>query len=183
MNKSEEIERVLAEADCLFRESEIEATLDRMAAEITMLVGDKTPLLISVLNGGIIPTAMLALRLRFPLEMDSIKAGRYQGETSGSEIRWLLKPTIPLRGRTVLIIDDVLDEGITLAEIRKYCLEEGAEAVYTAVVVDKKLNKEKPCRADFIGVEAENRYLFGFGMDYKSFLRNWPGIFACKHVY
>lgn len=183
MNKSEEIERVIAEADCLFRESEIEATLDRMAAEITMLVGDKTPLLISVLNGGIIPTAMLALRLRFPLEMDSIKAGRYQGETSGSEIRWLLKPTIPLRGRTVLIIDDVLDEGITLAEIRKYCLEEGAEAVYTAVVVDKKLNKEKPCRADFIGVEAENRYLFGFGMDYKSFLRNWPGIFACKHVY
>jgi hypoxanthine phosphoribosyltransferase len=183
MNKSEEVERVIAEADCLFGESEIEAALDRMATEITALIGDKTPLLISVLNGGIIPTAKLALRLRFPLEMDSIKAGRYQGETSGSEIRWLLKPTIPLRGRTVLIIDDVLDEGITLAEIRKYCLEEGAEAVYTAVVVDKKLDKEKPCRADFIGVEAENRYLFGFGMDYKSYLRNWPGIFACKHIY
>jgi len=183
MNKSEEIERVIAEADCLFSESEIKTALDRMADEITAQMGGKTPLLLSVLNGGIVPTAEIALRLRFPLEIDSIKAGRYQGETRGSEIRWLLKPTIPLRGRTVLIIDDILDEGITLAEIRKYCLEEGAEAVYTAVVVDKKLNKEKPCRADFVGLEAEDRYLFGFGMDYKSYLRNWPGIFACKHVY
>ncbi|HYE34887.1 hypoxanthine-guanine phosphoribosyltransferase [Methylocaldum sp.] len=183
MNISEEIERVIAEADCLFTESEVEAALDRMATEITALIGDRAPLLLSVLNGGIIPTTKLALRLHFPLEIDSIKAGRYQGETRGSEIRWLLKPTISLRGRTVLIIDDILDEGITLAEIRKYCLEEGAESVYTAVVVDKKLNKEKPCRADFIGLEAEDRYLFGFGMDYKNYLRNWPGIFACKRVY
>ena len=106
------------------------------------MTGNNNPLLLSVLNGGIIPTAELALRLRFPLEIDSIKAGRYQGETRGNEIRWLLKPTIPLRRRTVLIIDDVLDEGITLAEIRKYCIEEGAEAVYTAVIVDKKLKKE-----------------------------------------
>jgi hypoxanthine phosphoribosyltransferase len=183
MNKSEEIERVIAEADCLFTRNEVEVALDRMAAEITALIGNKNPLLLSVLNGGIIPTAELALRLQFPLEIDSIKAGRYQGETHGSEIRWLLTPTIPLRGRTVLIIDDILDEGITLAEIRKYCIEEGAEAVYTTVVVNKKLNREKPCRADFVGLEAEDRYLFGFGMDYKSYLRNWPGIFACKHVY
>lgn len=183
MNKSEEIERVIAEADCLFTKNDVEAALDRMAVEITALTGNNNPLLLSVLNGGIIPTAELALRLRFPLEIDSIKAGRYQGETRGSEIRWLLKPTIPLRARTVLLIDDVLDEGITLAEIRKYCIEEGAEAVYTAVVVDKKLKKEKPCQADFVGLEAEDRYLFGFGMDYKSYLRNWPGIFACKHVY
>lgn len=183
MNKSEEIERVIAEADCLFTRNDVEAALDRMAVEITALTGNNNPLLLSVLNGGIIPTAELALRLRFPLEIDSIKAGRYQGETRGSEIRWLLKPTIPLRARTVLLIDDVLDEGITLAEIRKYCIEEGAEAVYTAVVVDKKLKKEKPCQADFVGLEAEDRYLFGFGMDYKSYLRNWPGIFACKHVY
>src|SRR5690554_7652928 len=105
----------------IFTRDEVKAALDRMAAEITALIGNKNPLLLSVLNGGIIPTAELALRLRFPLEIDSIKAGRYQGETRGNEIRWLLKPTIPLRRRTVLIIDDVLDEGITLAEIRKYC--------------------------------------------------------------
>ena len=183
MNKLEEIERVIAEAACLFTRDEVKAALDRMAAEITALIGNKNPLLLSVLNGGIIPTAELALRLRFPLEIDSIKAGRYQGETRGNEIRWLLKPTIPLRRRTVLIIDDVLDEGITLAEIRKYCIEEGAEAVYTAVIVDKKLEKEKPCHADCVGLEADDRYLFGFGMDYKSYLRNWPGIYACKHVY
>jgi hypoxanthine phosphoribosyltransferase len=121
--------------------------------------------------------------LRFPLEIDSIKAGRYQGETRGNEMRWLHKPGIPLEGRTLLIVDDVLDEGITLAEIRRWCFAEGAEAVYTAVLVDKQLGREKPCRADFVGLETENRYLFGYGMDYKSYLRNWPGIFACKTVY
>jgi hypoxanthine phosphoribosyltransferase len=183
MSKTQEIERVAAEADCLYSQTQVDAALDRMAAAITARLADKNPLVISVLNGGIIPTAGLVLRLRFPLEIDSIKAGRYQGETSGTEMRWVLKPGIPLAGRTVLIVDDVLDEGITLAEIRRYCLEEGAEAVYTAVLVDKMLGRDKPCRADFVGLETENRYLFGSGMDYKSYLRNWPGIFACKTVY
>jgi hypoxanthine phosphoribosyltransferase len=183
MKKLEEIERVAAEADCLFSEADLAAAMDRLAERITECLADRNPLVISVLNGGIIPTAQLVMRLRFPLEIESIKAGRYQGATSGSEIRWLLKPGIPLEGRTVLIVDDVLDEGITLAEIRRFCLEAGAEAVYSAVVVDKKLGREKPCRADFVGLEAENRYLFGYGMDYKSYLRNWPGIFACKTVY
>jgi hypoxanthine phosphoribosyltransferase len=183
MNIPEEIRRVAAEADCLYTEAQVESAMARMAEIITDCLADKNPLVISVLNGGILPTARLVLRLRFPLEIDSIKAGRYQGETSGTEMRWLLKPGIPLKGRTVLIVDDVLDEGITLAEICRFCLAEGASAVYTAVLVDKKLGKNKPCRADFVGLEAENRYLFGYGMDYKGYLRNWPGIYACKTVY
>lgn len=179
----DEVRRVAAEADCLYTEAQVEAAIAEMAEAIAARLADRNPLIVSVLNGGIIPTAKLVLRLDFPLEIDSIKAGRYQGETQGNEMRWLHKPGIPLRGRTVLIVDDVLDEGITLAEIRRWCLAEDAEAVYTAVLVDKQLGRQKPCRADFVGLETENRYLFGYGMDYKSYLRNWPGIFACKTVY
>lgn len=183
MNRLEEIRRVAAEADCLFGEAEVEAALDRMAEAITLVLADRNPVVITVLNGGIIPAGKLLARLRFPLEIDSLKAGRYQGQTRGTEMRWLLEPAIPLAGRTVLLIDDILDEGITLAEIRRWCLAQGAEAVYAAVLVDKQLGREKPCKADFVGLEAENRYLFGYGMDYKGYLRNRPGIYACKTVY
>lgn len=183
MNILEEIRRVAAEADCLYPEAQVDAALDRMAEEIALALADRNPVVITVLNGGIIPAGKLLPRLHFPLEMDSVKAGRYQGATHGTEMRWLLEPSVSLAGRTVLIVDDILDEGITLAEIRRWCLARGAEAVYTAVLVDKQLGREKPCRADFVGLAAENRYLFGYGMDYKGYLRNWPGIYACTTVY
>jgi hypoxanthine phosphoribosyltransferase len=183
MSLTEEVRRVAAEADCLYSHTQVEAAITRMAEAITARLKDSHPVVISVLNGGILLTAQLVLKLRFPLEIDSIKAGRYQGETSGTEMRWLHRPGIALEGRTVLIVDDILDEGITLREIRRWCLDQGAEAVYTAVLVNKRLGREKPCQPDFVGLETENRYLFGFGMDYKGYLRNWPGIYACKTVY
>jgi hypoxanthine phosphoribosyltransferase len=122
----------------------------------------------------------LLTRLNFPLTVDMINASRYRNNTSGGEIQWLIKPTTPLKGRTVLIVDDILDEGITLKVICDYCKEKGAGSIYTAVLVDKKLEITKPVSADFIGLTVENRYLFGYGMDYKGYLRNEAGIFACK---
>jgi hypoxanthine phosphoribosyltransferase len=183
MSLTEEARRVAAEADCLYAEAEVDAAIERMADAITARLADSNPVVVSVLNGGILPAAKLVLKLRFPLEIDSLKAGRYQGETRGNEMRWIHRPAISLEGRTVLIVDDILDEGITLAEIRRWCLAQGAAAVYTAVLVNKRLGREKPCTPDFVGLEAENRYLFGYGMDYKGYLRNWPGIYACKTVY
>ena len=183
MTLTEEINRVATEAECLYSHEALSLELNRMATEITDQLGDTHPILLCVLNGGIIPTSELATRLDFPLEMDSIKAGRYQGATRGGAFQWILQPGLPLRDRTVLIVDDVLDEGITLAEIRRYCTEQGAKAVHAAVIVEKMLDKPKPAQADFMAVRADNRYLFGFGMDYKNYLRNWPGIYACKTVY
>ena len=115
-----------------------------------------------------------------PLTIDAIDASRYQNQTSGGIIEWLVKPETPLKGRTILIVDDILDEGITLEAIYSYCRGQGAAAVYSAVLVDKILDHEKPVTADFIGLEVENRYLFGYGMDYKGYLRNAPGIYACQ---
>lgn len=179
-NLLEEIKRVEREADRLYSQAQVESALDRMAEEITARLGDSNPIVLTVLNGGVICAGQLLTRLRFPLQIDSINASRYRGETSGKEIHWLLKPSLSLQGRTVLLADDILDEGVTLSALVEWCRGEGAAAVYVAVLVDKQIGRERPCRADFVGLEAENRYLFGYGMDYKNYLRNAPGIFACK---
>lgn len=175
-----EIEYIQATADLLFSEKQVEAALDEMATLINAKLAGCNPLVLSVLNGGIVTAGKLITRLNMPLTIDAINASRYQNQTSGGTIEWVLKPGTALTDRTILIIDDILDEGVTLAAIRDFCLEQGANAVFCAVLVDKVLGHEKPIHADFVGLQVENRYLFGYGMDYKGYLRNAPGIFACN---
>lgn len=175
-----EIERVEQTADCLYTQQDVEAALDQMAEQINMVLADYNPLVLCVLNGGIITAGQLLPRLTMPLNLDSINASRYQNKTVGGEITWLLKPQTSLKNRTVLLIDDILDEGITLAAIRDECLKQGANAVYCAVLLDKQIGREKPISADFVGLQVENRYLFGYGLDYKGYLRNAAGIYACQ---
>ena len=176
----EEIKRIQATADLLHSQQEVEVAIDNMAKAINIAFADHNPLLLCVLNGGIPTFGKLLTRLTIPLTIDSINASRYQNQTTGGSIEWRVKPQTPLKGRTVLIVDDILDEGITLKTIVDYCQEQGASAVFSAVLVDKILDHKKPVKADFIGLRLENRYLFGYGMDYKGYLRNAPGIFACK---
>lgn len=180
MNMLEEIDRVQSTADLLHNKQEVDAAIDNIAHKINLLLADRDPIFLCVMNGGLAIGGELLTRLTIPLTVDAINASRYQNQTSGSTIEWVLKPKTPLQGRTVLIVDDILDEGITLEAIYRYCLSEGATAVYSAVLVDKILNREKPVHADFVGLSVENRYLFGYGMDYKGYLRNMPGIYACQ---
>jgi len=174
-----EIYQVQATAELVFSEQEVEAALDSMAEAINKELENSNPLVLCVLNGGIVVAGKLLTRLTMPLTVDGINASRYQNKTAGGEISWLLKPSESLKDRTVLIIDDVLDAGITLAALREYCLSEGASVVYTAVLLDKMLGIEKPILADFVGLNVVDRYIFGYGMDYKGYLRNAPGIYAC----
>lgn len=176
----EEINRVRATADLLHSEQEVEAAIDKIAQEINIAFADRNPLVLCVINGGIVAAGKLLPRLTIPLTLDSIHASRYQNQTSGGSVKWLVQPETPLKDRTVLIVDDILDEGITLEAIYDYCREQGATAVYSAVLVDKILDHQKTVTADFIGLRVVNRYLFGYGMDYKGYLRNAPGIYACK---
>jgi hypoxanthine phosphoribosyltransferase len=167
-------------ADLIHDEHTVEAALDKMAADINSKLADMNPLVLCVINGGIVVTGKLLTRLTIPLTFDSINASRYRNQTFGGGIEWIHKPRTTLEDRTVLIIDDILDEGITLAAIYEYCIEQGARAVYSAVLIDKKLGRDKPISADFVGLETENRYLFGYGMDCKGYGRNAAGIYACK---
>ena len=177
-----EIEQVKRDAILLHDEREVETALDNMAAAIIDKLADKNPLVLCVINGGIIATGKLLPRLDFPLTLDSIHASRYRNTTSGSEIHWLATPTTSLSNRNVLVVDDILDEGYTMAAIVKWCQEQGAASVYIATLLDKDLGCEKPITADFVGLNVANRYLFGYGLDYKGYLRNMAGIYACKDV-
>ncbi|MBV1776538.1 hypoxanthine-guanine phosphoribosyltransferase [Burkholderiaceae bacterium DAT-1] len=177
-----EIQRVMDEADCLFDETQISAALDRMARDMTEVLAKANPLVFVVLNGGIVAAGQLLPRLRFPLEVSYLHATRYGDATQGGELAWKVRPSQPIQGRVVLIIDDILDEGKTLASIVDYCKSEGAEAVMTAVVVNKLHDRKARSgfKGDFVGVDVEDRFLFGCGMDYKGYWRNTLGIYAVK---
>ncbi len=175
-----EAQQVYNEAQCLFTAQQVQAAMDVMAQEIAHAVGGRDPLILCVMTGGIIPVGQLLPRLNFPLQLDYIHATRYSGETQGGVLRWIAKPRVPLRGRVVIVIDDILDEGITLAAIVQNCKDEGASEVYSAALVNKRHDRKNDFRADFIGLEVDDRYVFGFGMDYKGYLRNAEGIFAAK---
>jgi len=175
-----ELQQMQDNADLLHDEQAVEAALDNMAADINSQLADSNPIVLCVMNGGIVVSGKLLTRLTMPLTIDAINASRYRNQTFGGGIEWILKPHTLLQDRTVLIIDDILDEGITLAAIYEYCIEQGARAVYSAVLIDKKIGRDKPIKADFVGLETENRYLFGYGMDYKGYCRNAAGIYACK---
>ena len=175
------IRQVADEADLLHNRTNVAQALDAMAARITERLSDAVPLVLCVMNGGLIPTGLLLDRLPFPLQLDYVHATRYQGETTGAELQWLKKPTLSLEGRTVLLVDDILDEGVTLQTLRDWCLEQNPKEVLSAVLVEKRHNrKQTPIEADFVGLTVPDRYVFGYGMDYKNHLRNAPGIYAVK---
>lgn len=176
-----EITRIQAEADLIYSSEEVEAAIDKMSREITIALEDKNPVILCLVIGGIILTGKLFPLLNFPLQLEYVHATRYQGETNGGALHWIRKPTISLQDRHVLIVDDILDEGITLTAMIKECENNQAKSIYTAVLADKQLDRERMLKkADFTGLTVPNRYLFGYGMDYKEYLRNAPGIYAVK---
>src|SRR5665213_3309308 len=117
MNSIDAIQDVLDKAECLYGLDEIEKALDKMAEAITEKLSDQKPLILCVMIGALIPTGHLLTRLGFPLEVDYIHATRYRGTTRGGDLHWLVEPRQSLKGRTVLIIDDIMDGGLTLAAI------------------------------------------------------------------
>lgn len=179
---AEHAAQVWREADCLHDQAQVEQALDRMAREIRETLAGQDPLVLCVMTGGVVAAGHLLTRLDFPLQVDYLHATRYRGSVQGAaELHWLVRPQTPLEGRAVLIIDDILDEGRTLAGILDYCQQHGAASVHSAVLVLKHHDRrDADIQADFVGVQVQDRYVFGYGMDYKEYLRNAPGIYAVK---
>ncbi len=174
------LQQVMDQAQCLYSEADIEHALDALATQITEVLAGRNPLVLCVMNGGIVLTGRLAPRLNFLLQMDYIHATRYREQMQGSDLQWRVTPATSLKGRTLLILDDIFDEGETLAGIKSWCEGKGAQAVYTAVLIDKQHDRKTAelKKADFTALTAEDKYLFGYGMDYKGYWRNAPGIYA-----
>lgn len=172
--------QVLREADLVCSEQEVGRAVERVAAEVTARLADANPLVLSVMGGAVVFTGRLLPLLHFPLELDYLHVTRYDGKTRGSAVRWKAGPRTDIRGRTLLVVDDILDEGDTLAAVRERLLADGAAAFFSAVFADKDIGRAKPIRADFVGVRVPDRYVFGFGMDINEYWRNLPAIYALK---
>lgn len=169
---------VFGRAELLYQQEQIETALAGLAVEVTRALKDVDPLIICVLNGGLVPLGRLLPQLHFPLQTDYIHASRYGDRLVGAELAWNAGPATSPRGRTVLLVDDILDEGTTLASLEQWLRHEGAQAVYKAVLVAKHKAKPAVTTADFVALEVPDRYVFGYGMDYEGYLRNLPGIYA-----
>jgi hypoxanthine phosphoribosyltransferase len=172
--------QILRDAEQICSDAQIQQALRRLAGEISAELQEANPLVLSVMGGAVVFTGQLLPMLNFPLEFDYLHVTRYRGGTRGGEVQWKVGPHSDIRNRLVLILDDVLDEGETLAAIREKLLAGGAGQVKTAVFVDKDLGRKKPIVADFVGLTLPNRYLFGFGMDIHEAWRNLPAIYANK---
>lgn len=174
-----DISKVLSESDCLWPADKLQAVYNRLSDQITKDLKDSNPLVLCVMNGGLFLTAELLQRMNFLLELDYIHATRYQGETAGGQMQWVHLPKDKIRGRRILIVDDILDIGITLREIQAACLEAGAADVNSVVLCVKNHDRRvSNVDADYVGVQVEDRYVFGCGMDYHGYLRNHPSIHA-----
>ena len=183
------IREVQANATLLYSAADIKKVLDHMADKMRSKLETKNPIFLTVMNGGLFIASELCLRLNFPLQMDYIHATRYHGSvTGGASIHWKREPSLTLKDRIIVVVDDILDGGITLKAITDYCYGKGALQVYTAVLMDK-INARLPeglLHADFVGLhEPENAYVYGFGLDYHDYLRNIPGIYvvAKQHMF
>lgn len=175
---ADEALRIREQADRLYSREEVEAALDRMAAAITADTADSNPILLCVMTGALIPLGLLLPRLQFLLRLDYLHASRYRERTFGTDIEWKKHHELSLQGETVVVVDDILDEGLTLEAIVRYCRHAGAARVLTAVLVEKERPRDIQLQVDYLGLKAPNRYLFGYGMDYKGFWRNADGIYA-----
>ena len=152
--------------------------IDRTAVRLTVALQQADPLVLCVMNGALIYCGRLLGRLHFPLELAYVHVVRYGEYTRGGALNWVVEPRQNISGRQVLIVDDVLDEGTTLEAVREWALASGAARVWTTVLVRKNTPRNEAVDIDFVGLRCPDRYLFGCGMDYRSYWRNLPAVYA-----
>jgi len=172
--------RFLEDSDLVASAQQVDDAIARLAQEISARLAKTYPVILAVMGGAIVFAGQLLPRLRFPMDFDYLHVTRYGAATEGSRIEWKVAPPAGVRGRPVLVLDDILDAGQTMRAIQEEVRALGAASFQCAVLVEKMHARPKPIRADFVGLEIEDRFVFGCGMDAKGFWRNLPEIRAMK---
>lgn len=168
-------------SDCLYSLEQLHGALDTMAGTINrQMAGAEPVLVLTVMNGGLVMAGQLLSRLDFLLEVDYVHASRYGDKTEGGQLQWQHEPNMDLQGRRVLFLDDILDRGLTLKALVDYAREKGAASIHTAALIQKRLPEPPAVAADFLGLTVPDRFVYGFGMDYRGYWRNAPGVFVAS---
>ncbi len=171
---------VLRDAELLYSAEQVQASLHKVAQQINAALADTHPLVLSVMGGAVVFTGQLLPLLAFPLDFDYVHVSRYGSNQVGGQMHWKVEPRENVRGRVVLVLDDILDEGHTMEALRQRVMELGASGFHSAVFADKQHGRAKPIHADFVGVELPDRFVFGYGMDIEGAWRNLPAIYAVR---
>jgi hypoxanthine phosphoribosyltransferase len=173
---------LLANAEPVCDEATVRDAVARVARTLNERYGDPDeaafPLVLGVMGGAVVFTGQLLTQLSFPLEFDYIHVSRYGDDDKGGEVVWKVIPRSNVAGRTVIVVDDILDEGETLAHVKQRLLDMGARDVVICVFADKDLGRAKPVQADIVGLTIPNKFVVGFGMDAYGYWRNLPGLWA-----
>jgi hypoxanthine phosphoribosyltransferase len=172
----------LEQAELIHSEQAVNQAISSIAEHLNADYGGESPIVLCVMGGAVYFTGQLLPKLQFPLELDYVQASRYHGGTEGKTLQWIVKPKDSVINRKVLILDDILDEGLTLQAIVEQCSLLGASEIKTAVLVEKNLSKSKPIQANYVGLQVPNRYVFGCGMDVYGWWRNLPAIYALNNA-
>jgi hypoxanthine phosphoribosyltransferase len=180
MLSREQASAALLKSEIIFSEQQVQAAVVRMAKEINGVMADVHPLVLSVMGGAVVFTGQLLPLLTFPLDFDYVHVSRYGNSQQGGEMNWKVAPQENVRGRVVMVVDDILDEGETLHAVRQRVMALGATQFYSAIFADKMNGKSKPIRADFVGIQVPDRFVFGYGMDIHGAWRNLPAIYATR---
>ncbi|PIE41597.1 MAG: hypoxanthine-guanine phosphoribosyltransferase [Gammaproteobacteria bacterium] len=187
--ENHELEDVLLHSECLITEARIAAAYDKLAATLNLHYTDLNPIIVVVLNGGLIPAGHLLTRLSFAHRMDYIHATRYRNNQGTNELtwkaktdlEWKAKTDLDLHGEHVLLVDDIFDEGVTLKCIVEALSAMQPASLKTCCLLDKDHDRKVAgFQVDFVGTTVEDRYIYGCGMDYHGYLRHLPGIYALK---
>ncbi len=169
------------DAQLVFSNSEITSAINTLANKLNSQLKNETPVVLCVMQGGLIFSGQLIPKLNCMLEIDYIHATRYNNETEGGTLQWRAYPVADLSNRTILILDDILDEGITLQSIIQYCETQGAKKILSAVLLRKNHDH---CVAknitDNYALTVDDDYVFGFGMDYRGQYRQLDTIYKIK---
>lgn len=173
-------QEALHNSEIIFTEHEVQAAVVRMATAINAAMSETHPLVLSVMGGAVVFTGQLLPLLKFPLDFDYVHVSRYGNNQQGGELKWKVAPQENVRGRVVLVVDDILDEGETLHAVKKRVMELGASKFYSAIFADKLNGLSKPIQPDFVGLNVPDRFVFGYGMDIHGAWRNLPAIHATK---
>lgn len=179
MNRQHALD-ILQQAELLIPAEQVQTALHRVAGEINVAVGGLCPLVLSVMGGAVVFSGQLLPLLTFPLDFDYVHVSRYGDAREGGQMHWKVEPGESVSGRVVVLVDDILDEGHTLAALAQRVMELGALRCYSAVFADKAHGRGKPVHADFVGVTVPDRFVFGYGMDIEGLWRNLPAIYAVK---
>jgi hypoxanthine phosphoribosyltransferase len=183
MNEGRSVEDLsIDQAICIFKRAEIDLAIEAVAKKINQSLAGEDVLVLPILNGGLVFSGVLIPQLTMPLQLDYMHVSRYRNNIGAEQLQWRATPSVPLKGKSVLLVDDIFDRGDTLHEAIRWCENAGAKKVISAVLATKNLRdstvRTTPSKPTFSALEVPDVYVFGFGMDYSGYFRNANGIFA-----